>query len=344
MAGKPTEEPENFQRQLNSFVEGLDHQLMESDATSRNDKSEPDGASAVTAAESMESVQASVDTGHRFKILFGLFAGSTALMLSLIWFVWPVVQVEQAGDAASAKATETISSPVVQPTRPDLPAVESDAPVPTVEHAGTRALAPPEAEAVQASLGVEQAYRPQLRTVGVNVGLIRSAPGKEGRVVARLRRGTGVRTVSRQGDWLQVHFPGGRNGWGHRDIFAALPSVAEVVTQSLAVATEPAVVKPDRVVESKEKLKQAGQVNVSQAKSVTESTTLTAVAAVSAYTPQLRTISVALGLIRDAPGKQGAVVVRLKRGSDVWTVAQQGDWLQVHLPDGRVGWGHQSVF
>jgi len=59
---------------------------------------------------------------------------------------------------------------------------------------------------------------------------------------------------------------------------------------------------------------------------------------------KLLTVSVHLGLIRDAPNKTGKVVARLKKGTQVVGLSREGDWYKVRFPDGRIVWGHRSIF
>ncbi|EAU53569.1 SH3 domain-containing protein [Mariprofundus ferrooxydans] len=193
-----------------------------------------------------------------------------------------------------------------------------------------------------ANTAVEKDMQRQLLTVDVHLGLIRDAPGSEGKVVARLKRGTVVLSLFRQGDWYRIRLPDSREAWGNKVIFAiAKGEPAEKSTGQVSGSGTAAPVtasQPDAAAD------QAGANSSETTASSTDTVSATANSEVKRVEQrQVLTVSVHLGIIRDAPGKHGKVVARLKQGTPVITLYRQGEWYRVLLA-GHEAWAHQSIF
>jgi len=400
MWNKPTGESDKLQKQLDHFVDDLDH-LNESPGghagegglgeLDDNDMSwldsEPEGIDQESmlpiddyAADLFEGESSTPE--RPFKFLFGLFVGSTASVLALLWFFWPntdgpllqqpqlaqnehrvmaaVVPDEpvgeshgQAGDTppatehVAAEEPEAVSVPVVAHILPVI--TPEKKPVPVV--AAVKKEIPESSN--PAATGVQE--QKQLLTVDVSLGVIRDAPGRDGKVLARLKKGTVVLTLFRQGDWYRVRFPDGRQAWGYKTIFAAAPAApdSESTTQPAAAdAVVPAAVvvpapmiKPEVAAAAEAVRSEPEPVKPLSAGSLSNIRPADVNPASQTHTQQRQvlTINVDLGVIRDKPGKQGRVVARLKRGTPVMTLALEGDWYRVLL-EGREVWAHRSIF
>lgn len=112
----------------------------------------------------------------------------------------------------------------------------------------------------------------------------------------------------------------------------------------VAQASESKVVEPDSAVMPVAKPAVAEAVS-EQAMAKAEAVMAAAPAAASVTPkPVTLTIAVNIGNIRNQPGPHGAIVAKLKRGSVVTRLGRQGAWNKVKLANGRVAWGHDSIF
>jgi len=233
------------------------------------------------------------------------------------------------------------------------------APLPADTVKGQQSSADDSQPAVQAAANttVEKETHSQLLTVDVHLGLIRDAPGAQGKVVARLKRGTVVLSLFRQGDWYRIRFPDGREVWGNKAIFAVAKGepVKKTTGQVSGSGTTVPVTasRPDTAADQAgAKPSETGPSSVSALAESTQAATSTDTASATVQYEGIKhpdeqrrvlTIRVRLGIIRDAPGKDGKVVARLKKGTPVITLSRQGEWYPVLL-DGRKAWAHQSLF
>ncbi|WP_018293597.1 SH3 domain-containing protein [Mariprofundus ferrooxydans] len=193
-----------------------------------------------------------------------------------------------------------------------------------------------------ANTAVEKDMQRQLLTVDVHLGLIRDAPGSQGKVVARLKRGTVVLSLFRQGDWYRIRFPDSREAWGNKAIFAV--AKGEPAEQSTGQVSGSDTAVPVTASQPDTAADQAGANPSETTASSTDTASATASSEVKRVEQrQVLTVSVHLGIIRDAPGKHGKVVARLKQGTPVITLSRQGEWYRVLLA-GREAWAHQSIF
>lgn len=140
----------------------------------------------------------------------------------------------------SADVTHASNSGGAEPAttgKSDLPVVETAAVVApataetAVDHTTSSSSAPtPVADAAAGNtfeLPPAGVYSPnRFLVVAADIAVMRQSPG-EGKVVSRLKRGTMVRVIAREGDWFHIRFPNGRLVWGHKDLFvpkeSALP-------------------------------------------------------------------------------------------------------------------------
>ncbi|PIP02967.1 MAG: hypothetical protein COX55_02410, partial [Zetaproteobacteria bacterium CG23_combo_of_CG06-09_8_20_14_all_54_7] len=263
MWDKPTGESDELQKQLDHFVDDLDH-LNElpgdhageavSSELDDNDMSWLDVEQESIDREStlpMDDYATDLFEGESspperpFKFLFGLFAGSTVSVLALLWFFWPntdmpllpsqMTQDEQRENAPvvadeSFAESQKQATTVLSATEQTATAESVAATLPVVTTAPDQIAAAVMAEqkaehqdsshhAAAATTTVPE--QKQLLAVNVNLGLFRDAPGTHGKVIARLKRGTVVLSLYRQGDWYRIRFPDGRKVWAHSDILAA---------------------------------------------------------------------------------------------------------------------------
>ncbi|MBT9172376.1 MAG: N-acetylmuramoyl-L-alanine amidase LytC [Syntrophomonadaceae bacterium] len=148
----------------------------------------------------------------------------------------------------------------------------------------------------------------------VNVGVlnVRSGPAATFSRLTTAMRGSLLPILSRQGDWLQVRLPDGRNGW-----VAAQHTAIRNATQPVP-APAPAVQVPVPSVP-------ASQPPVS------------GVPAPSGATGTV-TVNVPVLNVRSGPDASFARLGTVSRGTRLSVQGSQGDWLQVRLPEGLSGW------
>lgn len=253
MKNKPSGKSLDIQDKLDHFIADISH-MDEPRDTFSDDGSMPwlsDGSDDMRHEElndvfKDEDVEADKHSKRRGTVVFGLLAVSTIL----IWFVWPTMdasttkklplQTEAGGhvamvpdsvvlDKPGVKSARQRSVPAAQkvkvasskpPTSVRSSSVMQSSPAATVvkpvQAAATMRVTP--APAVALGDTMQTAQRKSL-TISVNLGLIRDAPNKKGKVVARLKKGTHVMVISQRGDWNQVRFSDGRIAWGHQSIF-----------------------------------------------------------------------------------------------------------------------------
>ncbi len=65
--------------------------------------------------------------------------------------------------------------------------------------------------------------------------------------------------------------------------------------------------------------------------------------AIWAAPPSRMSVQVRDGLIRATPSALGSVLVSVPYGTQLETLQQKGDWIQVKSPQGQTGWMHQSA-
>lgn len=87
-----------------------------------------------------------------------------------------------------------------------------------------------------------------VKTIRVTTANIRTQPSMTAAIVTRLKQGTAVDTISRQGDWFAVKLPDGRLGWAHQKLFAGPTaySVAGGETGRLVTAIQTEILSADR--------------------------------------------------------------------------------------------------
>jgi len=127
----------------------------------------------------------------------------------------PVVPVE-----SDVAVTEDVAAVAVLPeavTR--APEVTKATPLPVTTAKVAEAAISSEDIRPVAGSDVERDVQKNLLKIGVHLGLIRDAPGPQGKVIARLKKGTVVLTLYREGDWYRVRFPDDREAWAHQSIF-----------------------------------------------------------------------------------------------------------------------------
>jgi N-acetylmuramoyl-L-alanine amidase len=158
------------------------------------------------------------------------------------------------------------------------------------------------------------AARPHGTSAIVNAGVlnVRSGPGTTFDILTRALRGALLPLLSRQGDWLQVRLPDGRNGW-----VATQHTTIRQAAQQAPATPAPAVQEPAAVPVTQ--LPAAGL-------------------PASSDTAGAVTVSVPVLNVRGGPNASFPRTGTVSRGTRLSVLGRQGDWLQVRLPDGQSGW------
>jgi len=167
-----------------------------------------------------------------FNALAAVFAVVFLVMLTASWYFWPtshwnwpyvppeVRQVDMTEPVDAANAAAAVAGI-------DIAAAAAVVNVSTAETEKRNplnailAVHPTGAGHQDASVQQHQPVDTILKIIPP-VGLIRSEPGRQSDVVARLEQGSLVVGLGRQGDWLRVRLPDNREAWAYKTIVAAM--------------------------------------------------------------------------------------------------------------------------
>ena len=148
---------------------------------------------------------------------------------------------------------------------------------------------------------------------------IRDRPGTDAAVVGALDRGTQLRVVERDGQWVKAEASDGRSGWLSARFLETLPD-AKVAVEGATTAGS-----------------QAGGATTNTGAERASEPLATAPTAIPAGDEVVRVTAERLNM-RDRPGTDAAVVGALDRGTQLKVVERDGQWIKAQAPDGRSGW------
>jgi len=191
------------------------------------------------ATSARKAAHLSIDGGPSyFNALAAVFSVAFLMILAVSWSLWPTshwnwpyvppdaqgVDIAESVDSVDAiDNTESIASgevvandgPVASVELSDI-AAEKNNPVNTILAAN-----PTGAGNTVAPVQQNQPVETILKIVPP-IGRIRSEPGLQGKVVARMERGSLVVALGRHGDWLRVRLPDNREAWAYKTIVAPM--------------------------------------------------------------------------------------------------------------------------
>ncbi|MBS3947838.1 MAG: SH3 domain-containing protein, partial [Dethiobacter sp.] len=170
----------------------------------------------------------------------------------------------------------------------------------------------------------------------VNAGMlnVRSGAGTAFGRLATVSRGSLLQVLSRQGNWLQVKLPDGRNGW----VAAQHTTIREGAQLSQAVSVMPV---PARIQDSSARglLRAAGSPTPSgTVGAVTANVPGLTVAPPADPTERRVYVTVDGSMVWSGPGFETRQISTLSRGTSLTVVGKQSDWLQVRLNGGELVW------
>ena len=182
------------------------------------------------AASAKETEPLSIDSGPSyFNAMAAVFAVASIMIVAVSWYFWPTSHwnwpyvppgAQQVDIAESVDSVEkiAITEPVASVEAGDTEAEKSNllntilAVNPT--GAGNKALP------VQQNKLLDTLFK-----IVTPMGNIRSEPGIQGKVVARLEYGSLVVALGRQGNWFRIRLPDNREAWAYKTIVA--PAINE---------------------------------------------------------------------------------------------------------------------
>jgi N-acetylmuramoyl-L-alanine amidase len=146
------------------------------------------------------------------------------------------------------------------------------------------------------------------RSVTVNVPVlnVRSGPDASSARLNTVSRGTRLSVQDSQGDWLRVRLPDGQSGW----VFATYTGPSTTLPAPISSPTGQTPQAPGTVPPG------------------------------PSATPSGRLVSVAVdgSTVWSGPGFETRQISTLPQGTSLPVVNEQGDWLQVRLSNGELGW------
>ena len=172
----------------------------------------------------------------------------------------------------------------------------------------------------------------------VNTGVlnVRSGAGTTFSRLTTVSRGSLLQVLSRQGDWLQVKLPDGRNGW----VAAQHMTIREgaQLTQAVPVTPEPVTRKTDSSAEENLLRVTSSPAASGSVNTVTVNVPILAVVPPANTTERLVYVAVDDSTVWSGPGFETRLVSTLSLGTSLTVVDRQGDWLQVRLSGGEIVW------
>ncbi len=172
----------------------------------------------------------------------------------------------------------------------------------------------------------------------VNAGMlnVRSGAGTAFGRLATVSRGSLLQVLSRQGNWLQVKLPDGRNGW----VAAQHTTIREgaQLSQAVPVMPVPAARIPDSSARGNILRAAGSSAPSSTVGAVTVNVPGLTVAPPSDPTERRVYVTVDGSTVWSGPGFEARQVSTLSRGTSLTVVDKQTDWLQVRLSGGELVW------
>lgn len=173
----------------------------------------------------------------------------------------------------------------------------------------------------------------EYRTVQVESGRVREAPGLDAPVEFGILEGEIYPVLEIRGNWYRIRKPDGRTGWAHASLFAGptLPKKETDAQEEKADSlTSPVSPEKEEVPASEEEKAPSGQ-------SISDAT----------FTDNRKRLTTAaqVGRVRKDASADSEIAFILKKGDAVYLIETKPEgWLHVGLPDGRKGWARNSVF
>jgi len=200
------------------------------------------------ATSARKAAHLSIDSGSSyFNALAAVFSVAFLMILAVSWSLWPTshwnwpyappdaqrVDIAESVDSVEAiDIAESIASGEVVATDGSVASVEvSDTAAEKSNPVNTILAANPTGAGnavvpVQKNQPVET-----ILEIAPPIGRIRSEPGLQGKVVARLEHGSLVVALGRQGDWLRVRLSDNREAWAYKTIVAPMVNEEDKGTQ-----------------------------------------------------------------------------------------------------------------
>ncbi|TLS67805.1 hypothetical protein FEF65_04970 [Mariprofundus erugo] len=275
--------------------------------------------------------------------------------------------VEPAAEAPPASDTAPAGEPEIAPTQ----SLETVRPSPETAATPATATDSTATQLDQPVLLPQGSYSPnKFLTVSADIAVMRQSP-VTGKVISRLRKGTMVRVIGREGDWLRIRFPGGRIVWGHMKLFDTHDTAPESTTPASLVpaaqtdssstnnpadstnphidVSKPRDIPVPAVTTANEKgADSADNTGHTTPAPVAEKSSETAATTeplpTGRYSPhKFPVVTADIAVIRESP-VDGNIVARLRKGTMVRAIGREGDWLHIRFPNGRLVWGHKDLF
>jgi len=194
------------------------------------------------AASAKETEPLSIDSGPSyFNAMAAVFSVASIMVVAVSWSLWPTSHWNWPYAPPKAQRVDiakTVTSVEVMDITEHVASVEAAdtaEPVASIEVSDTEAekstllntiLAVNPTGAGNKALPVQQNQLVEtVLKIVPPIGRIRSEPGLQGKVVARLEHGSLVVALGRQGDWLRVRLPDNREAWAYKTIVA--PTINE---------------------------------------------------------------------------------------------------------------------
>ena len=210
-----------------------------------------------------------------------------------------------------AAGTSSVSATAIEGAAEDATTTELQA-----RDMASRGAAEPKAEATEASSTAPSADE-MVRVTAERLNM-RDGPGTNAAVVGAFDRGTQLRVVDRDGEWVKAEAPDDRSGWLSARFLETL-SDAKVAVEGATTAGL-----------------QAGEVTTGTGGERASEPLATAPTATPAG-EVVRVTAERLNM-RDGPSTGAAVVGAFDRGTQLTVVDRDGRWIRAQAPDGRSGW------
>jgi uncharacterized protein YgiM (DUF1202 family) len=154
---------------------------------------------------------------------------------------------------------------------------------------------------------------------------IRLGPGFHTPILQLIRRGTRLKVVGRQGDWLKLQLRNGSTGWIYHSL--AQPE-RELVRKPLTAlkgskGTSGSIAEQSNIIN---KMSSPGEVRSPSQKGAETYVSLPKVAK-----------------IRSGPSIHAPVLQLIQRGTQLQVVGKKGTWLKLQLRNGSIGWIYHSL-
>ncbi len=162
-------------------------------------------------------------------------------------------------------------------------------------------------------------------------GNVYEKPSADAAVKMTLEVGTSLTLVRGSSGWYMAVLPDKQLGWVFKDLFLPGPKAPGAPVSVQAAPQQPAEAEqgaqPDKG--SERRAEEAPQ------KPIVEK---------ARENPEMVTLKVDSGRVRESPSLDAPVEFGLTRGQTVAVMDIRGEWYHIQKSDGRTGWSHQSLF